>query len=122
MDCLTVVGVVTLGLAIGLLVGWFINEDEPFTAKGLTTSISVLTGAGVLGIFKYVSPGGSTREFWFYPVGILIGLLVAPFFDVFYNALFHDEPSDGDVGILVRSAYATQRALIKLARRGAVKG
>jgi hypothetical protein len=122
MDWLVITSVVALGFVIGLLIGWFVNEDQSFTATGLTTSISVLSGAGVLGFFHYVSPNGPTREVWLYPIGILAGLLTAPFFDIFYNALYEDEKSGRGVRALVRTAQMTQRAIIKLALRNAKKG
>lgn len=91
MDCLVVSGVVSLGLLVGLLVGWFVNEDQPFTATGLVASITVLSGAGVLGVFHLIAPTGPTREFWFYPIAVLAGVLIAPPLSKLYDRLYPDE-------------------------------
>jgi hypothetical protein len=88
MDFLVVSGVVSLGLLVGLLVGWFVNEDQPFTATGLVAAITVLSGAGVLGVFHLIAPAGPTREFWFYPIAVLGGVLIAPFLSVLYDRLY----------------------------------
>jgi hypothetical protein len=88
MDWLIVGGVVSLGLLVGLLVGWFVNEDQPFTVNGLVACVTVLSGAGVAGIFHLVSPNASTREYWLYPVTLLLGMLAAPRLDIFYNDLY----------------------------------
>jgi len=88
MDILVSSGVISLGLVIGMLVGWFINEDQEFTIGGLVASVTVLSGSGVVGVFQLVAPQGSTREFWFYPIAILVGLLIAPFLDRLYNDLY----------------------------------
>jgi hypothetical protein len=53
MDWVAIVGVASLGAAI-----------------------CVLAGAGVIGIFHAWSGSASTREYWFYPVGLLVGALL----------------------------------------------
>ncbi len=92
MDPIICAGVVSLGLVIGMLVGWFVNEDREFSVGGLVASVTVLSGSGVVGVFQLVAPQGSTREFWLYPVAILIGILIAPFLDRFYNGLYERKP------------------------------
>ena len=91
MDSLAVVGTLSLGILLGLIVGWFLDEEQPFTVSGLIAISSILSGAGVLGVFHLVSPNGALREFWFYPIGLLVGVLIAPFLDRYYNSLFGTE-------------------------------
>jgi hypothetical protein len=88
MDFLVVAGVVSLGLLVGLLVGWYVNEDQPFTTTGLLASITVLSGAGVLGVFHLIAPTGPTREYWLYPVAVLAGVLIAPPLSKLYDRLY----------------------------------
>jgi ABC-type transport system involved in multi-copper enzyme maturation permease subunit len=77
MDWLVVTGSTCLGLLIGSLVGWFVNETEQMNEKVLATAVSVLSGAGVWGIFRAVSGVATpTREYWFYPIGLLVGFTI----------------------------------------------
>jgi hypothetical protein len=44
------------------------------TLTVLTSSISVLAGSGVIGIFHLIAPdGASGNAYWFYPIGLLAG-------------------------------------------------
>jgi phosphotransferase system glucose/maltose/N-acetylglucosamine-specific IIC component len=92
MDWVVVVGVISLGVLVGLLVGWYVNEDKAFTTTALAASVSTLSGAGVLGVFHLIVPATPTREYWFYPVGMLVGVLIAPFLDMFFNGLYENKP------------------------------
>ncbi|ARQ01398.1 hypothetical protein [Pseudorhodoplanes sinuspersici] len=91
MDWLVVAGVVSLGFLVGLLVGWYVNEDQPFTATGLVASITILSGAGVLGVFHMIAPTGPTREFWLYPIAVLLGVLIAPPLSKLYDRLYVED-------------------------------
>jgi hypothetical protein len=91
MDWLVIAGVVSLGLLVGLLVGWYVNEEQPFTATGLIASITVLSGAGVLGVFHLIAPAGATREYWLYPVAVLFGVLIAPPLSKLYDRLYEED-------------------------------
>lgn len=95
MDQLAVIGTLSLGILIGLVIGWFLDQEQPFTTSGLIAITSILSGAGVLGVFHLVSPNGATREFWFYPIGLLIGVLIAPFLDKYYDSLFEPAKKSG---------------------------
>jgi hypothetical protein len=91
MDNVVIGGVLSLGILIGLLVGWFVNEVGDFSLKALTGAISALAGSGVIAIFSLIAPSSSTREFWFYPMGLLAGLLIAPIVSKLSDALYDEE-------------------------------
>lgn len=87
MDLLVVSGVLCLGLLIGLLVGWYVNEAKSMTFPVLVGAVNILAGSGVLAIFHLISPA-PTREYWLYPVGLLVGVLIAAPLDVLLNRLY----------------------------------
>jgi hypothetical protein len=88
MDALAIVGTLCLGILVGLLIGWYLDQEQPFTITALVTVTSILSGAGVLGVFRLITPVGGLREFWFYPIGLLVGVLIAPPLDRYYDSLF----------------------------------
>ena len=82
MDWLVASGTISLGLLIGALVGWFVNESKIMNDRVLGTAISILSGAGVLGLLS--GSRSSTREYWFYPVGLLVGFVVVTVIETWY--------------------------------------
>lgn len=100
MDCLAIAGYSALGIFIGNLVGWAVNTWEGQTAKGYTALIGAV--AGVASIVPLFSPkvGG---EMWFYPIFLLIGLLVSPLLDLAFSWFYglpsvkaiHERADDG---------------------------
>jgi hypothetical protein len=88
MDLITVLGVTCLGILVGVLVGYYVNEAKKMDYSVLQGSIWVLAGAGVVAVFSLV--GGShepTREYWFYPMGLLVGFLVSPHYSSFLDRM-----------------------------------
>ena len=61
-----------LGATIGGIVVHYIANVKEFTLRGLTSTVAILGGAGVIGIFKLMGTP-PTVAFWMYPVGLLIG-------------------------------------------------
>ena len=49
-------------------------QQQKLDAKGLGSIISVMVGAGVIGIFKGFSGGSPPREVYGYPIGLLCGV------------------------------------------------
>lgn len=77
MDWVIVVGALSLGLLIGALVGWYFSEAQKTTPVVLGVSISALVGSSVLAMFSFLSGShGPSHEYWFYPVGLLIGFVI----------------------------------------------
>jgi len=91
MDLVVAFGSASLGLVVGLFAGWFANEEQPFTANNLASAVAVITSAGVIGLFAYLSKGSVLREIWLYPVGLLVGVLIAPPLDVMYTRMYENE-------------------------------
>jgi hypothetical protein len=74
MDWVIVAGSLCLGMLIGALVGWYFSEAQKTTPVVLGVSISALVGSSVLAMFSFLAGlRGPTHEYWFYPVGLLIG-------------------------------------------------
>jgi len=83
MDQLAMVGFSCLGIFVGLIVGWFVNQEKEPTAKAYT-SIILAVGSTAVSFIPLFSPTKG-REIWLYPIALLAGLLIAPFLDVAYN-------------------------------------
>jgi len=56
MDWIIATGVLSLGLLIGILVGWYVNEVKIYTEQVVTSSIGIFAGGGVMAIFHSVAP------------------------------------------------------------------
>jgi hypothetical protein len=83
MDWMIISGTVCLGLLIGALVGWFVNEAKEMDFKVLSSSVLVLTGGGVLALFSFLA-GGKNREIWLYPVGLLFGFIAVTAIEIWF--------------------------------------
>lgn len=89
MDGLAVAGFVCLGLFIGLIVGWFVNQEGSLDAKSVSSIILAL-GTSAVAFIPLFAPRTIGRELWFYPIALLAGLLVAPFLDIAYDKLYEE--------------------------------
>jgi len=86
MDFLAVAGFTCLGLFVGLIVGWFMNQKKALDGKGVS-SIILAVGSSAVSFIPLFSPKAG-REFWFYPIALLVGLLIAPFLDRAYDKFY----------------------------------
>jgi hypothetical protein len=75
-------------IALGMVIGWMVRrtfiQQQKLDAKVLGSIISVMVGAGVLGIFKFFSGGINgplPNEVYGYPIGLLAGVLATAFAD-----------------------------------------
>jgi F0F1-type ATP synthase assembly protein I len=85
MDWIIVAGALCLGILIGALVGWFFSEAKETTPRVLGVSISALVGSSVLAMFSFLAGfRGPTHEYWFYPVGLLIGFAIVIVLEMTY--------------------------------------
>ena len=107
MDWVVIGGVLGLGILIGLLVGWYLNEVSKMTEAVVASAIAMLSGSGVISVFHFLAPGGPTREYWFYPIGLLIGVLSAAPTDVYFNSLYRTK----------KKAIAEKKANVKAGER-----
>jgi len=87
MDWVVAAGALCLGILIGALVGWYFSEAQRTTPVVLGVSISCLVGSSVLAMFSFLAgPKGPTHEYWFYPIGLLVGFAVVIVIEMtFYN-------------------------------------
>lgn len=76
MDWIVILGVTSLGSVIGGLVCHYVARTKIFRIKELSSAVSILAGAGVIAIFHFLGGGGAQKEYWFYPVGLLLGFIV----------------------------------------------
>jgi hypothetical protein len=65
-------GATSLGVLIGMLTGFFVQEANEWDRHALSSAVLVLAGGGVLGFMHWASPTGA-HEIWFYPIGLLAG-------------------------------------------------
>src|SRR5712691_9928642 len=77
MDWVIVAGVTSLGAILGWM-GYvaFVGQSN---IKGFTAIVAVFGGAAVAGIFQAIAgtKAALPREVWFYPVGLLAGVVVS---------------------------------------------
>ena len=81
MDGLAVFGFLMLGGFIGLLVGMFAGSERAPEAKAYSAIILAVGSAGISFIPLFAS--NSSREMWFYPVGLFVGFIFAPVWELF---------------------------------------
>lgn len=53
----------------------YISRVQEFNLRSLTGAVAVLSGAGVISIFKLLGTPATTA-FWWYPIGLLVGAVV----------------------------------------------
>jgi hypothetical protein len=74
-------GATSLGVLIGMLTGFFVQETNEWDKHALSSAALVLVGGGVLGFMHWASPTGA-HEIWFYPIGLLAGFGLGTVWDV----------------------------------------
>ena len=77
MDWIIAAGALSLGILIGAIVGWYFSESKIITLTVLAGCISALVGSSVLAMFSFLAgKSAPPHEYWFYPVGLLIGFVI----------------------------------------------
>lgn len=84
-----ILGSVCLGVVLGWLVRYFLERFRTFNARVFSTVASVLCG----GVIAKLLPDAYGYWAWFYPVGLLIGIIVYPIWEKFEQALKTDRQS-----------------------------
>lgn len=74
-------GAASLGVLIGMLTGFFVQEAGEWDKHALSSAALVLTGGGVLGFMHWAPPTGA-NEIWFYPIGLLAGFGLGTIWEV----------------------------------------
>ena len=75
-------GTISLGVLVGILVGYFVNEAKKMDQTILKSAISILAGGGVVAMFSLL--GGlkePPHEIWLYPCGLLAGYFIATVYE-----------------------------------------
>lgn len=75
-DWLIILGALWLGVFLGTLVGFYVQEADEWGPRALTTSIWVVAGSSTLVLLQFLNPSAGLREIWFYPLGIVGGFIV----------------------------------------------
>jgi peptidoglycan/LPS O-acetylase OafA/YrhL len=63
------------GLLIGAIMRSVIAAEKRITQETATGALALLTGAAVLGLFKFLQGDAATplAEYWYYPIGVALG-------------------------------------------------
>lgn len=93
MDCLTAVGVSSIGLLVGVLVGFLVNEPQAFSVRVFLAAVSVVSGSAVLAILSLVAATGGAREYWLYPIFVTGGFFASPLFNWYFDWAYRDNDS-----------------------------
>ena len=80
------IGMTCLGLVIAYLSMYFVVRLKEHTVLGLSGVVSVLLG-GVVGQFLVDSSSADPNVIWWYPIGLLIGLIAWGVVRVFTHGL-----------------------------------
>jgi hypothetical protein len=85
IDWIIASGSFCLGSLVGALVAWFVSESEKLDQKILAGSISAIVGSSVLAMFSFLAGmRGPTHEYWFYPIGLLVGFSFIACIEIWY--------------------------------------
>ena len=84
-------GAACLGIVLGWLVRYFLDRIEKLNMKMFASLVSVLCGGVVFKMFP--DPFGYAG--WFYPMGLLVGILLYPLLKMFED-LLRKESAKGD--------------------------
>lgn len=78
LDLLITAAAISLGLILGWMVYRTFTRQQALNAKALGAIVSIMVGAGVLGIFQAIAgkQSGLPRELYWYPIGLLVGMFL----------------------------------------------
>jgi O-antigen/teichoic acid export membrane protein len=73
MDWVVICGSLSLGMLVGMLVGFFVQESKTWAHRELSAAVAALAVTGVLAILRF---DAHQREIWFYPIGLVVGFII----------------------------------------------
>lgn len=85
MNWIVATGALSLGIVVGILVAYFVEEAKEMNLRVLSSAIGALAGAGVVAVFQLVGASKPTDEHWFYPVGLLVGFGIGTYLNWIYT-------------------------------------
>jgi Na+-translocating ferredoxin:NAD+ oxidoreductase RnfD subunit len=68
-----ILGSAALGMLIGSMVRVVFRQMKTLDVKALASLVSLMVGAGVIGLFRAISGQKLPDDIYFYPVGLLLG-------------------------------------------------
>jgi F0F1-type ATP synthase assembly protein I len=83
-------GAACLGVVLGWLLRYFLDRIEKLNMKMFASLVSVLCGGVVFKMF----PDPFRYAGWFYPMGLLLGILLYPFLTMFERMLHREAEQD----------------------------
>lgn len=90
-DWIVASGAGALGLMLGALTGWLARDAKTLQEKVIGTAIFILAGAWVLSLMT--GGGRPTRDYWFYPLGLLIGFLIVLAIEIYLHGYQGKKPA-----------------------------
>jgi len=94
MDWMVAIGAISLGLLMGILVGFYVYEEPKWDRRALIGAISTFAGGGAMALIHSLVSSGGPREYWLYPVGLLGGFLIGMIWDSIYEHFHPDKNSN----------------------------
>ena len=76
MDWFVIFGTGSLGLVVGWLVWTFVDQAKTLTIAALGSLASIITGGGVLAVWKHTDTGGLTSEANTFFVGLALSVII----------------------------------------------
>jgi len=85
MDWLVATGSLCLGIIAGCLVAYFVEEAPEMNKRVLYGASGIFSGGAVIALFHLLGgSSGALREYWMYPIGLLIGFIAGSIYEFFY--------------------------------------
>lgn len=92
MDWVVICGSLSLGMLVGVLVGFFVQESRTWAHRELSAAVAALAVTGVLAILRF---DAHQREIWFYPIGLVVGFIIGTVWDWKPDEKYHRSRSRG---------------------------
>lgn len=87
MNWIIASGAMCLGVLVGVLVAYYVEEADKMTFPVLSSAVAILAGGGVVAMFHLVGATKPTDEYWFYPMGLLLGFFLGTFLNWLYTRM-----------------------------------
>lgn len=90
IDLIVAAGMASLGGFIGIIVGIFVGLSDATQEKVLNAAVGTIAAGSVMALLRFLHGSqGSVREEYFYPMGLLGGLLFGLLLALLYDKVFY---------------------------------